>query len=146
MTTPATSEQCPALPADHSLRELLGQQVRLIWIAWAEEQPLPKPSWLKPWHELAEPDREVDRRIGERLFAQGQASVPQTVLTDDHEVCDQRLNDLRAERDSLAAQVRRARAVADDMDAAGYSVTVDRIRAALDGPTQSAPPGLLPGA
>jgi hypothetical protein len=48
-------------------RELLGRMVRDIWITWAHEQPNPKPSWLKPWEELSEPDREVDRRIGEGI-------------------------------------------------------------------------------
>jgi hypothetical protein len=48
-------------------REALGRLVRDEWIAWAKEQPNPKRSWLLPWEELPEPDREVDRRIGERL-------------------------------------------------------------------------------
>jgi hypothetical protein len=41
--------------------------VRDEWIAWAREQPNPKPSWLTPWEELTEPEREVDRRIGVRV-------------------------------------------------------------------------------
>lgn len=49
-------------------RELLGQLVRDEWIAWAKEQPNPKASWLVPWEKLSEPDKEVDRRIGERIF------------------------------------------------------------------------------
>lgn len=52
-------------------REQLGQIVREVWIAWAKEQPAPKPSWLVPWESLSEPDKEVDRRIGERLFRVG---------------------------------------------------------------------------
>lgn len=48
-------------------RERLGQLVRDTWIKWAKEQPNPKPSWLVPWEELSEPDREVDRRIGEAI-------------------------------------------------------------------------------
>jgi len=48
-------------------REQLGRMVREIWVKWAREQPNPKPSWLKPWEELSEPDREVDRRIGEGI-------------------------------------------------------------------------------
>lgn len=44
--------------------EMLGVEVRRVWLAWAREQPNPKPSWLVPWEELSEPDREVDRRIG----------------------------------------------------------------------------------
>lgn len=53
------------LPED--LREQLGRLVRLEWIRWAQEQPDPKPTWLMPWEDLREPDREVDRLIGERL-------------------------------------------------------------------------------
>ena len=52
-------------------RESLGRMVRAEWIAWAREQPTPKASWLVPWEQLSEPDREVDRRIGERLAAAG---------------------------------------------------------------------------
>lgn len=48
-------------------REFLGAVVRRVWIEWAKEQPNPKPHWLTPWSELAEPDKEVDRRIGEAI-------------------------------------------------------------------------------
>jgi hypothetical protein len=48
-------------------REALGQIVREVWIAWAKEQPAPKDSWLVPWDGLSEPDKEVDRRIGEQV-------------------------------------------------------------------------------
>ena len=48
-------------------REFYGQLVRMAWIEWAKEQPDPKPSWLVPWAELSEPDREADRRIGETV-------------------------------------------------------------------------------
>lgn len=44
--------------------EVLGRVVREAWVAWAKTQPNPKPSWLVPWSQLSEPDREVDRRIG----------------------------------------------------------------------------------
>lgn len=54
-----------------ALRERLGRIVREVWVEWAREQPSPKASWLVPWEGLNEPDREVDRRIGERLFAEG---------------------------------------------------------------------------
>jgi hypothetical protein len=50
-------------------REFLGRMVRDIWIEWAKKQPAPKPSWLKPWEDLSEPDREVDRLIGEGIAA-----------------------------------------------------------------------------
>lgn len=51
-------------------REALGKQVRSVWIKWAREQSSPKPSWLLSWDELTEPDKEVDRRIGETLWAE----------------------------------------------------------------------------
>lgn len=52
-------------------RDILGAKVREVWIAWAKEQPTPKASWLVPYAELSEPDKEVDRRIGETLFRMG---------------------------------------------------------------------------
>lgn len=52
---------------DAQRREVLGRLVRAVWVEWAREQPNPKPSWLAPWEALGEPDREVDRRIGETL-------------------------------------------------------------------------------
>lgn len=55
-------------------RETLGRIVREVWIEWANEQPNPKASWLVPWDGLSEPDKEVDRRIGERLAAFAMAS------------------------------------------------------------------------
>lgn len=55
-------------------REELGRVVREVWMEWAREQPDPKPSWLTPWDGLSEPDREVDRRIGEALFNEGWAA------------------------------------------------------------------------
>lgn len=48
-------------------REALGKIVRATWIEWAKEQPNPKPSWLVEWDGLGEPDKEVDRRIGEAI-------------------------------------------------------------------------------
>lgn len=52
-------------------REALGRLVREVWVTWAREQPDPKPSWLVGWDDLPEPDREVDRRIGEALYRRG---------------------------------------------------------------------------
>ena len=52
-------------------REILGRYVRKIWIEWAREQPVQKASWLIPWEDMPEEDREVDRRIGEALFELG---------------------------------------------------------------------------
>lgn len=52
-------------------REALGQKVREVWVVWAQEQPNPKPSWLVPWEDLPESDKEVDRRIGVALATEG---------------------------------------------------------------------------
>lgn len=54
-----------------SQREKLGRLVRAVWVNWAFAQPEPKASWIAPWEGLSEPDKEVDRRIGERLFDEG---------------------------------------------------------------------------
>lgn len=61
----------PVAPLLAVRREVLGRMVREIWIEWAKEQPIVKPSWLVPFDDLSEPDKEVDRRIGERLFGFG---------------------------------------------------------------------------
>jgi hypothetical protein len=60
---------------DDCLRDDLGRIVREVWVSWAQEQPNPKASWLVPYDQLNEPDREVDRRIGERLFREGLRST-----------------------------------------------------------------------
>lgn len=52
------------LPID---RDQLGRFVRDAWIRWAKMQPEPKPSWLVPYDELSEPDKEADRIIGESV-------------------------------------------------------------------------------
>jgi hypothetical protein len=62
------------MATEEQIREQLGREVRAVWMAWAREQPDPKPSWLLPWEELTEPEREVDRRIGHQLYAQGYAA------------------------------------------------------------------------
>jgi hypothetical protein len=54
-------------------REELGRVVRHEWLRWAREQPDPKPSWLLPWEELTEAEREVDRRIGTALYGLGRS-------------------------------------------------------------------------
>ena len=52
-------------------REPLGRIVRETWVAWALEQPDVEdhPSWVKPYGELAERDKEVDMRIGSAVAA-----------------------------------------------------------------------------
>ncbi len=68
------AELLAAGPVD---REALGREVRAEWVAWAHEQPYPKGSWLTPWEAITEPEREVDRRIGEHLYRMGQAAGDQ---------------------------------------------------------------------
>lgn len=50
-------------------REALGRIVRQTWVAWAGEQPDPKPSWLLGWDDLDAGQREVDMRIGVAIAA-----------------------------------------------------------------------------
>jgi hypothetical protein len=52
------------LPFD---RDTVGRMVREAWVRWAETQPTPKPSWLVPYDDLNEPDKEADRQIGEAV-------------------------------------------------------------------------------
>jgi NTP pyrophosphatase (non-canonical NTP hydrolase) len=60
---------CPGDPAEP--RELLGRLVRQVWVQWAQEQPDPRPSWLLPWEDLDDGQKEADMRIGEALFSAG---------------------------------------------------------------------------
>jgi hypothetical protein len=71
----ATVEAQTPSPSSAVDREALGRKVREIWIDWASEQPNPKASWLVPWEGLSEPDKEVDRRIGEALAEFGAGGV-----------------------------------------------------------------------
>lgn len=48
-------------------RDVLGRLVRNAWIRWARTQPHPKPSWLVPYDNLDEADKEADRQIGEAI-------------------------------------------------------------------------------
>lgn len=49
--------------------EALGRAVRACWVEWAKKQPDPKPSWLMPWEQLDDAQKEVDRLIGARVAA-----------------------------------------------------------------------------
>jgi hypothetical protein len=46
-----------------------GRIVRALWVDWALGQPDPKPSWLLPWDELDDGQREADGRIGVAVAA-----------------------------------------------------------------------------
>ncbi len=45
-------------------RDDLGRVVREAWIKWAKTTLNPNPSWLVPYDEMPESDREADRQIG----------------------------------------------------------------------------------
>jgi len=53
-----------SLPFD---RDVLGRMAREAWVGWATNQPDPKPSWLTPYEELGETDKEANRQIGENV-------------------------------------------------------------------------------
>jgi hypothetical protein len=65
-------------------REALGRLVRETWVQWAREQPDPKPSWLVPWEQLDEGQREVDCRIGEAVAAAEREQI--AGLAEQHDV------------------------------------------------------------
>lgn len=50
-------------------REELGRVVRGVWVTWAREQADARHSWLVPWDDLDDGQREVDMRIGEAVAA-----------------------------------------------------------------------------
>lgn len=74
-------------------REWLGKLVRLAWVKWAQTQPDAKPSWLLPWEELDEPNKEADRQIGE--FIASQCVTPEMLKL------ESRLAKAERERDEL---------------------------------------------
>jgi hypothetical protein len=57
-------------------REELGHRIREVWVRWAREQADPKSSWLLPWEDLDDGQREVDMRMGEALFGLGMVWSP----------------------------------------------------------------------
>lgn len=64
-------------------REALGRLVREVWIEWAKKQPDAKASWLVLWEDLSESDKEVDRKIGQRLFEEGVHAAINTLMNVD---------------------------------------------------------------
>ncbi len=122
-------------------REALGRIVREVWIAWAYEQAAPKPSWLVPWEGLSECDREVDRRIGERIAREALAS--------DHAIA-QRIRSIPLHvHDFLAAELARILAHVATLPAWCAPTPPEGMRfAALGGECAAchAPPGYHEGA
>lgn len=120
---PLVNGSAGGVVARHRRRERLGRLVRDVWIAWAQEQPSPKPSWLVSWEDLTEPDREVDRRIGERLAREGR---------------DERISELTILRAALAAE---REAHAETKRLVGWpedAAQVTRIDSWVSGPTHDA--------
>lgn len=94
-------DECDALrSASAHDREFLGRLVRKVWIDWAREQPSPKPSWLVPWDGLSEPDREVDRRIGEQVASVATALMQREVERLEVAVATERAAREKAEADA----------------------------------------------
>jgi len=86
-------------------RDDLGRFVREAWVRWAETQPNPKPSWLIPYTELSEVDKEADRQIGE-------AVARWTLIGDAANAADP-ICALLAERDEARAEIERLRSDAE---------------------------------
>ena len=76
-------------------RERLGRLVRELWIDWAKKQPAPKPSWLVPFDELSEPDKEADRVIGYGLLLEFNSEMTGERMN--HERLKQIAEDLRTQ-------------------------------------------------
>lgn len=113
-------------PADG---EALGRKVRDEWIAWAKEQPNPKPSWLVPWEGLSEPDRDVDRRIGLRCHAIGYAAG----VAKGEEERARLAEDLEGERRAYAvrAETERTEIARLTAELAAGAVEIDKVRGHL---------------
>ncbi len=62
-----TKTEGTAAPVGQDERDRLGRIVREVWVEYAEEHGDTDPSHLRGWDDLDEYNREVDRRIGERV-------------------------------------------------------------------------------
>lgn len=69
LTDPALSTPGDAQASGVVDRDYGGRLVREAWVRWALTQPNPKPTWLVPYDELSEPDKEADRQIAEALWS-----------------------------------------------------------------------------
>ena len=61
-------------------RDKLGRIVREAWIVWAKTQPNPKESWLVPYDNLSESDKEADRQIGEAVIAASSKEIIEKII------------------------------------------------------------------
>ena len=67
---------------DEPIREQRGRLVRETWVRWAREQPDPKDSWLTPWDDLDEGQREVDMRIEAAVRADERERIRKELAAD----------------------------------------------------------------
>jgi hypothetical protein len=100
--TAFVARRAPAVSLSGLDREALGREVRRVWVDFARSQPNPKPHHLAPWEELDEPNKEVDRIIGERLATLGAeaafASMQRILVADN---CDDADRFIHAARSAL---------------------------------------------
>jgi len=63
-----------SIALDTDLTEELGKLVRSTWVNWAKSLPLAKQSWLTPWEELDDQQKEIDRLLGKTVWEAALAS------------------------------------------------------------------------
>jgi hypothetical protein len=80
-------------------RDALGRIVREAWVAWAREHPTPKPSWLAPYDDLNEADKEADRRIGEAVAARVSSGSVEARTTEPQKLLPENASDLEKLQD-----------------------------------------------
>lgn len=92
----------------------LGKIVRDVWVQWAAEQDSPKPSWLVPWEDLKEFDREADRRIGVRVaeVATAWTLEEMTILRNDLGAAIARAEKAEKERDAVQLRADQSEGIA----------------------------------
>lgn len=73
-------------------REAGGRLVREAWVYWAKKQQNPKSSWLTPWQELSESDKEADRVIWDEVVAPYTTMINQ--LVEENEELERRIETL----------------------------------------------------
>ncbi len=116
-------------------RERLGRVAREAWIKWARQQPEPKASWLVPWDGLSEPEREVDRQIGEAVAAEAAARIAELEVEvkrlkygDKTDNWDRKQSEERA---AVLAEREACAKIADDMDTDHICDVPEKIAAAI---------------
>jgi hypothetical protein len=72
-------------PQEPSDPDHWGRIVREAWVSWARTQPSPKASWLVPYDQLSESDKEADRQIGLAVLRAASPSGRPPQATEAHE-------------------------------------------------------------